>query len=106
MEGTLHAIFRYTCTRVMALHINYLQTWRSEGRRGLWLQIPTERAALIPVATSAGFEFHHAKPGYVMLTKWLPETASTIPDSLLFNVGFLSPAPPPWEAMPKPLGLD
>ena len=28
-----------------------LKTWKEEGRRGIWLQIPTEKADMIPVAT-------------------------------------------------------
>jgi 8-oxo-dGTP pyrophosphatase MutT (NUDIX family) len=42
--------------------------WRRAGRRLVWLEIPLERAALIPVATEAGFVFHHSRTRYLMLT--------------------------------------
>ena len=40
----------------------------------MWLRLNTDKAHLCGVAVQeAGFEFHHAKDGYVMLTNWLPE---------------------------------
>ena len=63
-----------------------LQTWSARGKRGIWLNIPLERAALLHIATKAGFDFHHAQPGYVMLTRWLPSEVSTLPENLLYNV--------------------
>ena len=41
-------------------------TWKSEGKRGVWLRLPTSAAELVPAAVAAGFEFHHARPGHVM----------------------------------------
>lgn len=49
-----------------------LQMWHSQHRRGIWLRIPTTHSHLIPPATSLGFDFRHAEPGYCVLTKWLP----------------------------------
>ena len=34
----------------------------------MWLEIPIDKSALIPVAVEAGFVFHHSKTGYLMLT--------------------------------------
>jgi hypothetical protein len=51
-----------------------LAHWKSLSRRGVWLSIPTEQAALVPVAVRSGFNFHHAEKEYVMLNKWLPDT--------------------------------
>lgn len=52
---------------------NSLELWRKEGRRGIWLQIPSGIAAeLVPVALRQGFEFHHCKPQHIVLNKWLP----------------------------------
>merc|ERR1712046_41301 len=30
-------------------------------------------------AVDLGFDFHHARPGYAMLTRWLPDTPSSLP---------------------------
>lgn len=37
-----------------------LDVWRREGRAVVWLDVPIDKAALIPAATDAGFTFHHA----------------------------------------------
>ena len=41
---------------------NLTQAWRSQGKRGIWLKLPKERASLIPSAIQSGFDFHHADP--------------------------------------------
>ncbi|CAH1802471.1 unnamed protein product [Owenia fusiformis] len=51
-----------------------LEQWGSSGVRGVWVKVKTSQAELVPICTKHGFEFHHAQPGYVMLTKWLPLT--------------------------------
>ena len=53
--------------------------WERAGKQGLWLTIPTAAAACIGPAVELGFEFHHAKPGYALLTRWLPSTPSSLP---------------------------
>ena len=45
-----------------------LDTWISEDYKVVWLEIPLGKAALVPVAAAAGFEYHHAKEGYVLMT--------------------------------------
>ncbi len=45
-----------------------LAVWREEGLRVAWLEVSTDKAALIPVAVEAGFQFHHCGKDYVMLT--------------------------------------
>jgi Nudix hydrolase domain len=37
------------------------QVWDAAGRKGIWLKIPSDKGNLVPVATSAGFYFHHAE---------------------------------------------
>ena len=65
-----------------------VQMWRSQNRRGIWLRIPTSHAHLIPSATSLGFDFKHAEPGYCVLTKWLPsESESRLPNGPSHQVG-------------------
>lgn len=50
-----------------------VETWAAAGRRGLWLKVPLECAHFVGAARDERFEFHHAKSGYVQLTRWLPQ---------------------------------
>jgi 8-oxo-dGTP pyrophosphatase MutT (NUDIX family) len=52
-----------------------LEAWKSEGKRLIWLKVPIERAALIPVAVNAGFIFHHSNEGDLMMVARLVEDA-------------------------------
>ena len=45
-----------------ALRASFVE-WRGARMRGVWLPIPASKAALIPVAVAAGFEFHHCLTG-------------------------------------------
>jgi len=53
-----------------------LQEWKREAFKLVWINIPIERAALIPVATQAGFTFHHSGTDYLLLTKRLAPTGA------------------------------
>ncbi len=44
-----------------------LKSWRKSDRTHAWLTIPRRQAALIPVATAAGFDFHQAQPDALTL---------------------------------------
>ncbi|XP_055842911.1 uncharacterized protein LOC129909830 [Episyrphus balteatus] len=46
--------------------------WIENGRRGVWFKVQTKHSQFIPELTKRGFDFHHAKNGYVMLFRWLP----------------------------------
>ncbi|XP_055913050.1 uncharacterized protein LOC129946760 isoform X2 [Eupeodes corollae] len=46
--------------------------WVENGRRGIWFKVQTKHSQLVPELTKCGFDFHHAKNGYVMLFRWLP----------------------------------
>ena len=48
------------------------ETWTRKGKRGIWLKIPLKCAIHAGSAAENKFDFHHAKPGYVMMTRWLP----------------------------------
>lgn len=51
-----------------------LGEWTVQGYKLVWLEIPIAKASLIPVATAAGFDFHHSGDGYLMLTvRLVPE---------------------------------
>lgn len=52
-----------------------LVKWIQDGRFLVWLHLPIEKAAFIPISTAAGFEFHHSEPNYVLLVRRLQEDA-------------------------------
>jgi 8-oxo-dGTP pyrophosphatase MutT (NUDIX family) len=52
-----------------------LEMWRKEGRRLVWLNVPLPLATHIPVATQAGFFFHHSNEADLMLVCRLVEGA-------------------------------
>ena len=54
-----------------------LPGWRA-GHKVLWLEVPLQAAALIPVAVGAGFVFHHAR------AKALTLTLAPTPDSFVY----------------------
>lgn len=56
-----------------------LSQWRVEGKKGIWIKLPTELVNLVETAVKEGFRYHHAEPNYLMLVYWIPETTSTIP---------------------------
>lgn len=65
-----------------------LEKWTAAGKRGIWLRVPGKVANLIDPAVMLGFDFHHANPGYVMLTKWLPSSSpSSLPSYAHHQVG-------------------
>ena len=45
-----------------------IEAWIAEGYRLVWLELPLSRAAFVPIAADAGFEYHHAQEEYVMMT--------------------------------------
>ena len=65
-----------------------LSYWHNQGKRGIWVHIPPTLAHLVPVCTQLGFDFHFAKPGMLVLTKWLPENSvSRLPHGPTHQVG-------------------
>mmetsp|Transcript_5491 Transcript_5491/g.13742 ORF Transcript_5491/g.13742 Transcript_5491/m.13742 type:complete len:310 (+) Transcript_5491:2-931(+) len=64
-----------------------LRQWEKEGRSGCWLFIPSEKSHLVSAAVQQGFDFHHAKPGVVAMTKWLLDTPNMIPSYPFTQVG-------------------
>jgi 8-oxo-dGTP pyrophosphatase MutT (NUDIX family) len=56
-----------------------LDTWRSDGRLAVWLEVPIANAVLVPVAVEAGFSYHHAGEDYLLLTRRLVEDAHIPP---------------------------
>lgn len=64
-----------------------LVTWKTNGQTGVWITVPTETAAIIPDLIKLGFDFHHAQPGYVLLTTWLPDSPNNLPSYASHYVG-------------------
>jgi 8-oxo-dGTP pyrophosphatase MutT (NUDIX family) len=66
-----------------------LATWHATGQRGIWIHVPTAYAAVIPVATTLGFQFHMIhQEGHLVLSRWLPtDTPSRLPRGPLSQVG-------------------
>ena len=64
-----------------------MQSWKSEGIKGVWLKLPLQQAHLVHVATSWGFGYHHAEPEHLMLTTWLHDSPSTLPANASHQVG-------------------
>lgn len=63
-----------------------LPQWQSEGIRVAWLQLPATRAALVPRAIEAGFEFHHCDGPKLMLVKRL-EAGAYVPAGATHTIG-------------------
>lgn len=66
-----------------------LRVWGEQKKRGVWLKLPIQLAALVPVAVNrCGFTYHHAEQDYLMLTTWLCTSShSTIPPNASHQVG-------------------
>lgn len=64
-----------------------LAEWRATRRKGVWLKVPRVKSQLICIAVNQGFDFHSAEPGYVLMTKWLPDTENKLPPGASHQVG-------------------
>ncbi|KAL0337331.1 UNVERIFIED_CONTAM: Nudix hydrolase 8 [Sesamum calycinum] len=64
-----------------------LSSWRSQGKKGIWLKLLEEQAELAPIAIQEGFAYHHAEPGYVMLTYWIPGEPCLLPPGPSHQIG-------------------
>ncbi|CAN6680914.1 unnamed protein product [Malus baccata var. baccata] len=64
-----------------------LSNWKMKGKRGVWLKILQEQADLVPIAVQEGFNYHHAEPGYIMLTYWIPKEPCVLPASPSHQIG-------------------
>jgi 8-oxo-dGTP pyrophosphatase MutT (NUDIX family) len=56
-----------------------MSQWKQQGKRGVWIKLPSEESNLVNAAVEEGFKYHHAEPDYLMLTYWIPETVNTLP---------------------------
>ena len=63
-----------------------IQEWRADGIRVVWLELPIERAAFVPIAVDAGFVYHHATEKTLQLTLALVD-GSFIPPFATHYIG-------------------
>ncbi len=52
-----------------------METWSTDGKRLVWVDVPRQLSQHIPVAVEAGFVFHHADEDHVMLVRRIVEDA-------------------------------
>lgn len=64
-----------------------LRAWKSEGKRGIWLKIPSIKIDFASVAFDCGFVMHHAEKDYLMLTNWLSDDENKLPSNASHQVG-------------------
>ena len=67
-----------------------IDAFKKEGLRAVWLKIPKQSLGLAGLCTSDeyGFEIHHAKQDYLMLTKWMDSSSeSRLPGFATHYVG-------------------
>ncbi|KAH9528150.1 hypothetical protein DERF_002119 [Dermatophagoides farinae] len=64
-----------------------IKVWIENGRKCIWFIVPGQLSHLISVLIKHGFEFHHAKPNFVMLVKWIPNEETRIPKFAHTTVG-------------------
>eukprot|EP00040_Diaphanoeca_grandis_P024740 m.136355 g.136355 ORF g.136355 m.136355 type:complete len:372 (+) comp29844_c1_seq1:131-1246(+) len=62
--------------------------WKSENRKGIWLQLPSHKLEWAQMALDAGFEVHHAEKDHIMLTLWIPaDLPNTLPGYTSHTLG-------------------
>jgi len=64
-----------------------LSEWKSQGKKGVWMAIPVERADLIPVAIKHGFKPHHSEETHIVFTTWLSRPPNALPAQAAHYVG-------------------
>ncbi|KAL6911921.1 hypothetical protein ACP4OV_000726 [Aristida adscensionis] len=70
--------------RSLAASLSY---WKSLGKKGVWLKLPLDRSAFVPLAVKEGFSYHHAEESYMMLTYWIPDEPCMLPANASHQVG-------------------
>ncbi|KAH8396382.1 hypothetical protein KR222_009532, partial [Zaprionus bogoriensis] len=49
-----------------------LDFWIAQKKRAIWFRVYKEQADWVPHLAEAGFDFHHARTGVVVMYRWLP----------------------------------
>jgi hypothetical protein len=58
-----------------------------QGKKGVWLKLPVDRAEFVPLAVKEGFKYHHAEESYLMMTYWIPDEPNMLPANASHQVG-------------------
>ncbi len=67
---------------------NSLKHYQELGFRAIWLKVPKQQMQQATIATTdCNFDFHHAKPEYLMLNKWLDKGPSRLPGYATHYIG-------------------
>jgi 8-oxo-dGTP pyrophosphatase MutT (NUDIX family) len=69
------------------LLLSSLEEWKLLKKRGIWLKLPIDKSAYVPIAVNMGFTFHHAEKEHVMMTTWLSEEENHMPPNASHQVG-------------------
>lgn len=65
-----------------------IEEWTSRKARVAWIQIPSKKADLVPVALACGFEFHHCQADELMLVRRiLPDAYVPLASTHTIGVG-------------------
>ncbi|CAK7355912.1 unnamed protein product [Dovyalis caffra] len=64
-----------------------MSQWKQQGKKGVWIKLPSQLANLVEPTVKEGFRYHHAEPDYLMLVYWIPETPDTLPANASHTVG-------------------
>jgi len=57
-----------------------LEYWQARSCRSIWFKVDVGNSDVVPILAKNGFDFHHAKEGFVTMVKWLPiDESSNIP---------------------------
>lgn len=68
----------YLCFRAVILsdaNINIAESlahWTSNSFKTIWFKVNVKHSGIVPILAENGFDFHHAKAGFVMMARWLP----------------------------------
>ncbi|KAI5097661.1 nucleoside diphosphate-linked moiety X motif 6 [Silurus meridionalis] len=61
--------------------------WRSEGHVAVWLRVPIWQSRLAETAAQQGFAFHHAVQDEAVLSLWMGDGESRLPNYATHQVG-------------------
>uniref|UniRef100_T1KF24 Nudix hydrolase domain-containing protein n=3 Tax=Tetranychus urticae TaxID=32264 RepID=T1KF24_TETUR len=65
-----------------------LKEWHDKGYRAIWFTVKLANSNLVPLLVKTGFDYHHAKSGYVTLVKWISkDEPNNIPAYPYTNIG-------------------
>lgn len=85
LSGSLDRYKGITVTELDLVEANQFQNtlekslkhYQELGFRAVWLKVPKQQIFKATIAAEQyNFDFHHAKPGYLMLNKWLAKGPS------------------------------